>query len=56
MVIYLFKEVKNMGFIGRDIVWIIIDFIVSLFDFLNLFFILYMEGIFGIKSYYDEYI
>ncbi|KAK4858657.1 hypothetical protein QYF36_020040 [Acer negundo] len=54
MVIHLFREAKEMGFVGMDSVWIISDTITSFLDSFNSSVISSMEGALGIKPYFSE--
>ncbi|MFQ6644625.1 hypothetical protein Gotur_019375, partial [Gossypium turneri] len=54
MTIHLFEKAKDIGLIGRDSAWIITDTISSYFDSFNSSVISSMQGILGIKTYYDE--
>ncbi|KAH7568902.1 hypothetical protein JRO89_XS06G0070100 [Xanthoceras sorbifolium] len=54
MVIHLFREAKEMGFVGKDSVWIISDTITNSLDSFNSSVISSMEGALGIKPYFSE--
>ncbi|TXG47513.1 hypothetical protein EZV62_026807 [Acer yangbiense] len=54
MVIHLFREAKEMGFVGMDSVWIISDTVTSFLDSFNSSVISSMEGALGIKPYFSE--
>ncbi|KAL5774348.1 hypothetical protein ACOSP7_011905 [Xanthoceras sorbifolium] len=54
MVVQLFREAKEMGFVGKDSVWIISDTITNSLDSFNSSVISSMEGALGIKPYFSE--
>ncbi|GMH30365.1 hypothetical protein Nepgr_032208 [Nepenthes gracilis] len=54
LAIYLFREAKSMGLIGRDTAWIVTDSISSLLDSVNSTVISSMEGVLGVKTHYSE--
>lgn len=54
MVIHLFEAAKEMGFVGRESVWIVTDTISNYLDSFNSSVISSMEGALGIKTYYSE--
>jgi ionotropic glutamate receptor len=54
MVTHLFREAKQMGFVGRDSAWIIAESITSLLDSVDNSVISSMEGALGIKTNYSE--
>jgi len=54
MVTHLFREAKQMGFVGRDSAWIIAESITSLLDSVDNSIISSMEGALGIKTNYSE--
>ncbi|KAF3451390.1 hypothetical protein FNV43_RR07485 [Rhamnella rubrinervis] len=54
MVAHLFREANELGLIGKESVWIVTESITSLLDFANSSVISSMEGILGIKTYYNE--
>ncbi|KAL5774342.1 hypothetical protein ACOSP7_011899 [Xanthoceras sorbifolium] len=54
MVVHLFREAKEMGFVGKDSVWIISGTITNSLDSFNSSVISSMEGALGIKPYFSE--
>ncbi|TYI04665.1 hypothetical protein ES332_A10G035300v1 [Gossypium tomentosum] len=54
MTIHLFEKAKEIGLIGRDSAWITTNTISNYFDSFNSSVISSMQGILGIKTYYDE--
>ncbi|XP_065877224.1 glutamate receptor 2.9-like [Euphorbia lathyris] len=54
LVIHLFTEAKEMGFVGEDTVWLLKDTVTGFLDSFDTSVIYSMEGALGIKSYYSE--
>ncbi|CAK9148185.1 unnamed protein product [Ilex paraguariensis] len=51
---HLFRQAKQLGLVGRDSAWIIIDSFSSLLDSVNPFVISSKEGALGIKIYFTQ--
>ncbi|GAV78780.1 Lig_chan domain-containing protein/SBP_bac_3 domain-containing protein/ANF_receptor domain-containing protein [Cephalotus follicularis] len=54
MTAHLFREAKKMGLMGRDTAWLVTDTVTSILDSVNSSVISSMEGVLGIKNYYDD--
>lgn len=54
MAILLFKEASKVGLVAKESAWIIPESITNLLDSVNKSAISYMEGAWGIKTYYSE--
>ncbi|XP_050223519.1 glutamate receptor 2.7-like [Mercurialis annua] len=54
LVIHLFREAKEMGFVGKDSVWILTESVTSFLDSVDISVIYSMEGALGIRTTYSD--